>query len=383
MTDLPKIAMQRLHEKGAAAGIHPDPNLVSAFIENALSSDARVQILEHLAQCVDCREVVFLSTPDQAATAPAAVSAPSRWLTWPVLRWGAAVAAVVVVVAAVSLHRQSGGKLAPSGVIQMTDAPIAKEKAPAAPLAEEKREVAARAEPAPVAPAPKNDSLSDADIKRADQFKKQGSRVAASPPMAQKAGAVAGSFAGERKDELDKTQTVAVMAAQPQAQLENAPAESSQLVPGRAKDAAAGSASGAGGGVGAGTGPRAAAAFRSHPAMLSAMASPRWTLTSDGTLQRSIDFGRSWQTVQMGSSASFRALAANGRDIWVGGSKGALYHSTDAGQNWVHVQPVAAGQVLTDDIIGVEFPDALHGKVTTAGKETWITEDGGQTWRKQ
>ncbi|MFZ0804454.1 MAG: YCF48-related protein, partial [Terriglobales bacterium] len=106
-------------------------------------------------------------------------------------------------------------------------------------------------------------------------------------------------------------------------------------------------------------------------------------LTSDGTLQRSLDFGRSWQTIPVASQASFRALAASGKDIWVGGTKGALYHSTDAGQNWVQVQPVAAGQALTDDLIGVEFPDAMHGKVTTSAKETWTTEDGGQSWNKQ
>ena len=120
-----------------------------------------------------------------------------------------------------------------------------------------------------------------------------------------------------------------------------------QVVPGRAKDAAAEPASGIGGGIVAGNAPAAAAAFRSRPAMLSPMGAPRWTLTSDGTLQRSVDFGRSWQTVQVASQASFRALAASGRDIWVGGLKGALYHSTDAGQNWTQVQPVSAGQTLT------------------------------------
>src|SRR5580704_15872492 len=113
MSELPKIAMQRLHAKSAAAGAHPDPNLISAFVENSLPRDSRARLLQHLAQCADCREVVFLSSPDQAATLPAAAYAPSRWLGWPVLRWGAALAAVVVVGAAVSLHHQSGGNSTP------------------------------------------------------------------------------------------------------------------------------------------------------------------------------------------------------------------------------------------------------------------------------
>lgn len=383
MSDLPKIAMQRLHEKSTAVGMHPDPNLISAFVENSLSPDSRAQILQHLAQCPDCREVVFLSTPDQAATLPVAASAPSLWLTWPVLRWGAAVAAVVVVVAAVTLHRPSGRSSTTSSAIQQTDAPVANEKPVSAPLPEERRDMVAAAKVAPAPPAEKNDSLSGAGAKRLDQLKKQSSQVVASPMLAQKSLALEGKVADDRRAELARTQTVEVSAAQVQAQAENAPAETGQMVPGRAKDAGAEPASSMGGGTGGGVAPNAAAAFKSRPAIFMPMGAPRWTLTSDGTLQRSLDFGRTWQTIPVASQVSFRALAASGRDIWVGGSKGALYHSADAGQKWAQVQPVAAGQALTEDIIGVEFPDILHGKLTTSSKETWTTQDGGQSWNKQ
>jgi photosystem II stability/assembly factor-like uncharacterized protein len=110
---------------------------------------------------------------------------------------------------------------------------------------------------------------------------------------------------------------------------------------------------------------------------------PRWTLSADGTLQRSLDSGRSWQTIPVSSQTIFRALSANGLDIWVGGAAGALFHSADAGQHWTQVRPVVNGEALTDDIIGVEFRDALHGKLTSARQETWITADTGQTWQKQ
>jgi photosystem II stability/assembly factor-like uncharacterized protein len=111
--------------------------------------------------------------------------------------------------------------------------------------------------------------------------------------------------------------------------------------------------------------------------------SPRWTLSSDGTLQRSLDSGRTWQTVPVSSKTIFRALAANDLDIWVGGSAGALFHSSNAGQHWTQVRPVANGEALADDIIGVQFTDLLHGKVTTSSAETWMTADAGQTWQKQ
>jgi len=370
-----------MQQKGAA-GVHPDPNLISAFAEDSLPSNARAQILEHIAQCGDCREVVFLSSPDQAATLPAPVVTPSSWLTWPVLHWGAAVAAVVVVVGAVTLHRPSGRNSVLAPPIQMTDAPSAKEKAASVSVPEEKQDVATIAKLAPVPPAAKNELVPDAGARLQERSKKQSSNMAASPMLAQKSGIAAGTFADERRDELDKTTTVEVAGEAPSA-TGSVAAKVGQVVPGRAKDAAAEPASGIGGGIVAQNAATAAAAFKSRPAMLSAMGAPRWTLTSDGTLQRSVDFSRSWQTVQVASQASFRALAASGRDIWVGGLRGALYHSTDAGQNWTQVQPVSSGQTLSDDIIGVEFPDTLHGRVNTANKEIWITEDGGQTWRKQ
>jgi photosystem II stability/assembly factor-like uncharacterized protein len=110
---------------------------------------------------------------------------------------------------------------------------------------------------------------------------------------------------------------------------------------------------------------------------------PRWTLSADGTLQRSLDTGATWQTIVVSSNTVFRALAANDLDIWVGGSAGALFHSSDAGEHWTQVRPVASGAVLEDDIVGVEFTDTLHGTLTSSAEETWITADAGQTWHKQ
>ncbi len=41
------------------------------------------------------------------------------------------------------------------------------------------------------------------------------------------------------------------------------------------------------------------------------------------------------------------------------------------------------GDALSDDIIGVEFTDIQHGKLTTSGGEIWMTADAGQTWQRQ
>jgi Photosynthesis system II assembly factor YCF48 len=112
-----------------------------------------------------------------------------------------------------------------------------------------------------------------------------------------------------------------------------------------------------------------------------ASAAPRWTLSPEGGLQRSIDSGRTWQTVPLAQGVVFRALAANDADIWAGGNAGVLYHSSDAGQHWTQITPRAGGRLLAGDIIAVEFADPQHGKVTTSNHESWITSDGGQSWR--
>ncbi len=109
---------------------------------------------------------------------------------------------------------------------------------------------------------------------------------------------------------------------------------------------------------------------------------PSWTLSADGALQRSLDSGRTWQTIPVASHVAFRALSANDSDIWVGGAAGALYHSSDSGQHWTQVKPLADGKPLTADIISVEFTDAQHGKLITGSRETWITGDGGAGWHR-
>src|SRR2546425_10552609 len=109
---------------------------------------------------------------------------------------------------------------------------------------------------------------------------------------------------------------------------------------------------------------------------------PRWNLSSEGILQRSFD-GRTWQAVPVADNAVFRAVSAVGPEIWVGGNAGSLYHSSDSGQHWTQVKPAVNGSPLTADIVGIEFADAQHGKLTTSNRETWTTSDAGQSWTRE
>jgi hypothetical protein len=110
---------------------------------------------------------------------------------------------------------------------------------------------------------------------------------------------------------------------------------------------------------------------------------PRWTLTAEGTLQQSLDGGITWRRIQVSRGQTFRAVASAGQSIWLGGKKGVLFHSADAGQHWTQMQPTAKRNLPTSDIIGIEFEDYQHGKLTTASNESWTTSDAGQSWEKQ
>lgn len=144
--------------------------------------------------------------------------------------------------------------------------------------------------------------------------------------------------------------------------------------------------------------------------------SPRWSISADGALQRSFDDGKTWLDVNVNSelvsgaskaasnaanpyeqdslmkkkveaqpspSPVFRAVSAQGAEIWAGGSAAMLYHSADYGAHWTRVLPFSSGAALTGDITSIEFSDPQHGRVITSAREVWITSDDGQSWHRQ
>jgi photosynthesis system II assembly factor YCF48-like protein len=324
MAEIPKIVGQRL-QAGATLGDHPDPNLLSAFVERSLGKREQMEVLDHVSLCTDCREIVSLAANQPGMADPVAVVRVSPgWLSWPVLRWGAVLACVMVVGAAVTLrHRQESQQSA-------TD----------------RRNVAS--------------SVSTATTFADTQTPPK--TITAKPREGNQ------TTANSHRIEMAEARPTSPFA---------------EIVPGRAKDALAepqpAPAETAVDGPLAKRGMMADGNEGFFPESLV----PRWTLSSDGTLQRSFDSGRTWETIPVSTQTIFRALSANGLEIWVGGAAGTLFHSSDAGQHWTQVQPVVNGEALADDIIGVEFRDALHGKLTSSTQEVWITADGGQSWQKQ
>ncbi|MGA2857098.1 MAG: YCF48-related protein [Candidatus Sulfotelmatobacter sp.] len=101
MQKVPKIVRERLKAAPAPAP-HPDADVLTAFTERSLPEHERGVVLEHLARCGDCRDVVALALPEPEAMQTVFAPARGGWLAWPALRWGF-VAAGVVTIAAVGV----------------------------------------------------------------------------------------------------------------------------------------------------------------------------------------------------------------------------------------------------------------------------------------
>ena len=469
MTKVPNIVRDRL--KATPAGDHPDANLLTAFAEQALPDRERIRVLEHVGRCADCRDVLALATPPLASTAvpghkDTASARKGSWFGWPLLRWGALAACVVVVGTAVFVRhdlvrsqkvaymKSDAGPQAAQNAEPQPPA-ISENAVPNFIVREEKREEKQEPERArkaehdkksafaaakPVAPQSAPASALADYATRADEFGSRAGYDVSSKKDLRPKGAAAGLVGGAMrtapapaapqplpgKDEALISPAVNLPVAGRNAMdVVNGPvppkaSQSAQQVTGAnevvevqsatvqveastmqhsLKKEAPGKAKGATADSSVVTLPASAAIFEdktlnaaaeTRPSRLESelargafASSTRWTISSDGQLQHSVDSGKTWQPVTVADKATFRALSANGPDLWIGGPAGLLYHSSDAGGHWTQIKPVADGASLTTDIATIEFTDRQHGKLTTSTGEIWTTADAGQTWRKQ
>jgi len=435
MQNVPQIVRERLKATPPAVD-HLDADVLTAFAERSLPDGERAIVLEHLARCGDCRDVVALALPEPDAAQAVTIPARSGWPAWPALRWGFAAAGVVVIASFGVLqyqHSRSTMKVATYSRQESVTARV-QSPPPSAALASEPQKAEDKVQPsaAPMAGAP--GKLPEAKLI---------SRVAPPvPPEPQHRVAIGGTIGGPHMPIQQQQQTTknlqVVMPAAPIAKQQSAGASANLSVPSASET---GSVHGAAiqietsqAEVQAQNQPAPEQLFdkdesarlgkvdKAKPALngrgfahLVAL-TPRWAINSAGGLQRSLDQGQTWQEVDVTAGAAlsvaksmtaastsrakesyaekkalkaaasapvFRAVAVTGPDVWAGGSQGMLYHSADAGNHWVQVVPSSAGMTLTGDIVGLLFSDAQQGRITTSTGEIWTSNDQGQTWQRQ
>ena len=504
MLHLPKFVRERMKASVSPVG-HPDPDVLTAFSERSLPAHERAAVLEHVSRCAECRDVLALTLPAiEPVTAP--VLAQRNWFRWPVLRWSA-VAAGIVIIAAIGIqqyrqhHEPMATLMARTQVAekipaqdQLTRNEASKAEMPAS-AAEAKPAAPSQPGALPTRQGPSAESEGGPSEEREtsqlhiDARAKAGAAAGGfveSPTLGgaiargQAGGIGSGAGAGTKfamnappKPLFDDSAASATRSKQ----LPTAPApkavvpSSSEMVEVQAAAPAIATQNQVGGQrqdqqldyyrpqqqpsgaelnaendktlskakqatqqveVGAVAG----AAFGTTPAPqpalvarnLAALPPPIWSITAAGGLQRSFDSGKTWHDVNVNSYPApvsvgqtaesvmvtaqaptvntavqsdikkkdralrkapapsmpvFRAVAANGPDVWAGGSAGVLYHSIDAGDHWTRIFPLAGSTPLTADITSVQFSDSQHGTLTTATSETWTTADAGLSWQKR
>jgi len=401
MIELPQSVRNRLAATAASdAGVHPDAELLAAFREQSLTEGERRRVVTHLAQCGLCREVVALALPPLSSAAPAPVATRRGWFAVPQLfRWGTGLAALVVVSAALWLHRSEPNwltwnrqfaKIASQSAASAAPAESAPAPVPAPPAAAPRdthiakrapRQEPGRTEPtAPVRSYAAGLDASGSRIESNDAFRAAG---VPPPPPSPPAAAVGGTASRPAMATAGPPPNPAYAPGGDRALPNEGSAKYAAAQSSRA-DAVARKRVTEQSAMAALTQREAVRAEERAPASkgIAAKASPApffWSISPEGKLQRSSD-QLAWQTVEVAAGVSFRSVAHLGPNLWAGGSGGALYHSSDGGSTWQRVPVGEPQQPVQDAITRLGFANPLAGTVTTSRGEQWSTADGGRTW---
>jgi Photosynthesis system II assembly factor YCF48 len=428
MDRIAKLVSGRLKAK-PAPGSHPGPELLAAFAENALPHADRGQLLQHLGDCSDCREILYLALPPSPASQKVLVLQPRPFRRW-ALGFGALFASVAMVAIVFTTNRlgqknQAAPMVATAPVGgNAANTKIAAEKTPREldqlqTLRDENKTkvvtslVRPEAKPRPDAKhmtaklqpelvfedsgevhvqVPATSANAVGASVSTDTDKDKNGRQKQNPGVAVLNGAVTqtgsagklGNF-GYSKTEPSKSRVDQQAAAGQQVAVQadavsppGSASTSNLKVPASSEVVEVEAAAPA---VESNSFSRSANA--AVVARKSAIALPKWSLTAAGEIQRSLDHGKTWVSAQPASRVVFRAIASVGAEVWAAGNGGALYHSADSGLTWTRLTVKAGGKDLQDDLSAIEFTDAVHGHVRTVAGTDFITSDGGQNWQRK
>jgi hypothetical protein len=449
MPEMPKIVLARLKAKRDAAkpsgapfgpaGFqgeeHPDANLLAAFAEKTLTEKERDQVLIHLSQCTDCRDIAALAVPEESEAPESAwVAEKRRWSPWLVLRWGALAAVLGALTIVLVLHpdRWNGRRdisreaHTPVPPENLSIGPRATPPGPSAVPPPESAPVTARMEARQsadkmAASANASEHRRDLPLEEKEERAKAREQVTLMASSRAPAPVVALNMpaAKAEKDE-DKGGNALTAKAHAGPGLPAAPAGepmAASETAGRASGASqttqkairVSTSSVAEARGGAGISAAQAAPTKSvtplyAPSTVSVMAQARtvemkasrkeaefgagqpaalWSVLPDGKVQRSTNGGKTFEQIHIARGIKFGTIATLGNDVWAGGAGGALFHSIDGGATWTRTNISSAGNIVTEYITTILLHDPQHLTVITAFGSQWVSEDGGQNWQKQ
>jgi hypothetical protein len=395
--EIPKPLRNALARQ-AVGDAHPSPDVLTSFVERTLAPVESEAVTHHLAQCAECREIVFLASnaaedevrdgrelvaaaagraagmPVYAATSrPDAARAEASRHRWTIrTRWAVSVAAAALLVSAGLVlqfrHAASEYQTAPLTVASNRPAPASPEARQNAATASSREasakpavpESLAKAAPHPMTAAPAK------KVPEATTMARNASDAFPSAPAVQPAArattsqATAGAAVGGVSSAL-------VPEVRPQSSyVESESAQKSETAQSLQLQQRAPVLFGK-----SGMGMKAASAVR-----------PQWRISPNGHLERSMAANQ-WTRVLDDQPVIFHAVAVMGSDVWAGGNGGALFHSSDRGEHWSKASLAANSNVETGAIVSIRFDDPQHGVVAFDSGTRWATTDGGVTWTTQ
>jgi Photosynthesis system II assembly factor YCF48 len=396
--EIPKPLRNALARQ-AVGDAHPSPDVLTSFMERTLAPGESEVVTHHLAQCAECREVVFLASNaaedeardeeelvaaasiSRAAAMPvyAASSRPDSALAeasrrrWTIrIRWAVSVAAAALLVSAGLVlqywRAASGDQTAPLTVASNRPAPVSPQaqQSATAPNSQEASakpavpESLTKAAPHPMAAARAKKVPEATTIARnaSDAFP---SAPAAQPTArAMASPATAGTAVGGMSSALVSEVRPQGTYVESESAQKSEPAQSLQLQQ------------------------RAPLMFRKSETEMKAVSAvrPQWRIGPTGHLERSMAADQ-WTRALDDQPVTFHAVAVIGNDVWAGGNGGALFHSSDGGEHWSKASLATNSNVETGAIVSIRFDDSQHGVLASDSGTRWATTDGGVTWAAQ
>lgn len=388
MTDVPKIVHHRLRAttpgQHRLEQVHPEADVLSAFAEQALSVAEREGVLQHLALCADCRDVIALALPAMDLTVMPAetesegaeTSLPdkerSNWLAWAGLRptrlrgahltWAALAAgiAVAMLIGGPALRHLEKPNSSTTSAVRQTVAPAAPSELTARVASGSTGVRAGDAKPnaaGVLAQLSANKSGVEKPSRHAEGtlatagsaksgnaqagYARNDSSTAATLAAPGPHGTLALDEAAKMKERVAvpagstsnpltaESSTSNLMAREEAPAIIRAKPASEAEVNAPEKTAMAGSAE------------QAAVPLNGRNTLVVNGAAAQgstvkqnvsWTIKG-GVLQRSLDGGQNWQAAAR-AKHPLLCYANRGQEIWAGGQAGTLLHSSDGGTTW-------------------------------------------------
>jgi hypothetical protein len=346
--NVPKIVRARLQRPAPpTADPHPDADLLTAFAEQSLAGRERDYVLEHLAQCGDCRDVVALALPATEAVAFAGSSSPARigWLSLPVLRWGVVAAGIALVASfgilqyrqrqqektLVATSLRSQDRLTDSAAQSPAPTPAASASQTSPPQMEVGKQLAMdKKTPA--------HTQSDLTVNKPVPSAGAGATYPQPEPMRRSTssgafhGATGGQgfgsgagYGGNVAPHREQSTAKQIPAPGPNQQgltqqgpTQQNPPQQNQIQDQFIQNEQVDTASADHVGKAKPASPQASAAMvpapllRTEPALMKGRPAPRWTISANGALQRSLDGGKTWLDVDVAANDSVSANLLGG-----------------------------------------------------------------------